>query len=49
MVPHNTVPVIHRKFVVEIMITLSHGQQSGEQIVAGGMPIVKGSLAEPMG
>lgn len=48
LVPPNSVTIIHRELVVEIVVTLSNGDQCGDEMVARSVLVIKWCLAEPV-
>ena len=48
MVPLDSVSVVHWELVVEIVVTLSDGDEGGDHVIAGCMLVVKRSLTEPV-
>ena len=49
LVPLDSISVVHRKLVVEIVITLSDSDKCGNHMVAGCVLVVERSLTEPVG
>ena len=49
LVPFDSVSVVHRELVVEIVITLSDGDKGGDHVIAGCVLVIERSLAEPVG
>jgi len=48
LVPLDSVPVIHRELVVEIVVPFANGDEGGDEMVSGGVLVIKRSLAQPM-
>jgi len=46
--PFNRIPVISRELVVEVMISLSKSNQSGQDVVSGRISVVERLVANPM-
>ncbi|KAI3484012.1 hypothetical protein L1887_53026 [Cichorium endivia] len=46
LVPLNSVAVVHGELVVEVVVALADGDESGEEVVAGRHLVVKSGLAE---
>jgi hypothetical protein len=49
LIPSERIPIVHRKLVMEIMISLAHGQESGDQMVTRRMLVIVRCFAEPVG
>jgi len=48
LVPLDGVSIVHWELVVEIVVTLSDGNEGGDHVIAGRMLVVERSLAEPV-
>lgn len=48
LVPFDSVTVIHRELMVEVVITFTNCREGGEDMVAGTVLVVKGSISEPV-
>jgi hypothetical protein len=48
LVPFDGVPIVHGKLVVEIVIPLPNSDESGDNMIAGCVLVIKRSLTEPM-
>lgn len=48
LIPTNSIPIIHRELVVEVMVSLSDGDKGGDHMVAGCMLVVERRLAKPV-
>ena len=48
LIPFDGVSVIHGELVVEIMITLSDGDEGGDHVIARCMLVVEGGLTQPV-
>ena len=48
MVPFDGVSVVHWELVVEIVVTLSDGDEGGDHVIAGCVLVIERSLAEPV-
>jgi len=40
LVPLEGVAVVHRELVVEVVVPFAHGEEGGEEVVAGGESVV---------
>jgi hypothetical protein len=49
LVPLDGIAIVHWKLVMEIVVPFANGDESGDEVVAGCMFIVKGGFAKPMG
>jgi hypothetical protein len=47
--PFDSIPVIHRELVVEIVIALSNSDESSDHMIPGCVLVVERSLTKPMG
>jgi hypothetical protein len=47
--PLNSVAVIRRKLVVEVVVTLTEGDKSGDDVITGRVAIIERLVAEPVG
>lgn len=48
LIPTNSIPIIHRELVVEVMVSLSDGDKGGDHMVAGCMLVVERRLSKPV-
>ena len=48
LVPFRSVPVVHRKLVMEVMVPLPEGHKSRNEVVPRGVLIVECAFAQPM-
>ena len=48
LVPFDSVSVVHRELVVEVVVTLSDGDEGGDHVIARCVLIIERSLAEPV-
>lgn len=48
LVPFDGIPVVHRKLVVEIVITLPDCNERGDHMIAGCVLVIERSFTEPM-
>ena len=48
LIPLDSIAIVHWELVMEVMVTLSEGDKRGENVIAGSMLIVEGSLSKPM-
>lgn len=49
LVPLDSVAVVGRKLVVEVMVTLAEGDQCSDDVITRAVAVVKGLLTEPVG
>ena len=49
LVPLDCVPVVHRELVVEVVVTLADGDESGDKVIFWSVFVVKRAVAEPVG
>lgn len=49
LVPFDRVPVVHRKLVMEVVVTLTNGDKGSEHMVTGGMLVIERCFSEPVG
>jgi len=49
LVPLNSVAVVGRKLVVEVVVTLAKSHESSDHVITGRVAVVEGLVAEPMG
>jgi len=48
LVPLDGVSVVHGELVVKVMVAFADGDESGEEVVAGRVLVVKRCLSKPM-
>ena len=48
LVPLDRVSVIHRELVVEVVVSLSDGDESRDEVILGSVLVVVGSLSNPV-
>lgn len=41
LVPLNSIPVVHRELVVEVVITLANGHESSDEMVSGRVLVIE--------
>ncbi len=49
LVPLDRVPVVHGELMMEVVVAFSDGDESGKEVVARGVLVVKGRVTEVMG
>ena len=49
LVPFDSIPVVHRELMVEIVITLSNGDKSSNHMIAGCVLVIERSFTKPVG
>jgi hypothetical protein len=49
LIPSECIPIVHRKLVMEIMISLAHGQKSRDQMIARRMLVIVRCVTKPVG
>ena len=49
LIPFDSVPVVHRELMVEVMVSLANGNKSGDDVITGCVLIIEWCLAKPMG
>ena len=49
LVPFDGVAVVGGEFVVEVVVAFAEGDERGDDVVTGGVAVVKGLVAEPVG
>lgn len=48
LVPLDSVSVIHRELMVEVVVSLSHGDESCDEVILGSVLVVVRSLSDPV-
>jgi len=48
LVPLDSIPVIHRELVVEIVVPFTDGAESGDEVVSGCVFVIERTLAQPV-
>lgn len=48
LVPFDSISIVHRELVMEVMITLSDGDEGGDHMISGCVLVIERSLAKPV-
>ena len=48
-VPFDSIAIIRRKLVMEVVVAFAEGDQGGEDMIPGRVAVIKGLITKPMG
>lgn len=49
LVPFDSITVVHRELMVEVVVAFTNGGKGSDDVVARSVLVIKGSLSEPVG
>lgn len=49
LVPLDGIAVVHGELVVEVVVAFTNGNERSDEVVAGSVLVIKGSLSKPVG
>ena len=49
LIPLNGITVVHGELVVEVVVTLTDGNERSDEVITGSVLVVEGGLTEPVG